>query len=135
LELPLFNQGQARVAKGEAELRRAERKLEGLAIDIRADVRTLHDKLSSLREMARFYENNIVPTQRAVAAGVLLQYNGMLAGSFELFTARSEQAESEQKAIEALRDYWITRAELERAVGGNLQARPPVKTVETKKTK
>ena len=36
LELPLFNQGQARVAKSEAELRRAERKLEGLAIDIRS---------------------------------------------------------------------------------------------------
>jgi cobalt-zinc-cadmium efflux system outer membrane protein len=34
LEIPLFNQGQARIAKSEAELRRAERKLESLAIGI-----------------------------------------------------------------------------------------------------
>src|SRR5207237_1068910 len=61
LELPLFNQGQARVAKSEAELRRAERKLEGLAINIRADVRALHDKLASLREAADFYQSNVLP--------------------------------------------------------------------------
>ncbi|MEP6673152.1 MAG: TolC family protein, partial [Chthoniobacter sp.] len=128
LELPLFNQGQARIAKSEAELRRAERKLEGLAIDIRSDVRALHDKLAALRETVRFYQSEIVPTQRAVTAGMLLRYNGMLAGNYELFTARAEQIDAEQKSLEALRDYWLTRTELERAVGGNLRPRPAAKT-------
>jgi len=123
LELPLFNQGQARIAKGEAELRRAERKLEGLAIGIRADVRALHDKLAALREAAQFYESNVLPTRRAISAGMLLQYNGMLIGNYELFRTRSEQIEAEHKEIETLRDYWTTRAELERAVGGNLHPR------------
>ena len=123
LEVPLFNQGQARVAKGEAELRRAERKLEALAIGIRSDVRALHDKLASLRETVRFYENEVVPVRRAVTAGMLLHYNGMLVGNYELFATRSEQIEAEHKSIEALRDYWMTRAELERAAGGNLRAR------------
>jgi cobalt-zinc-cadmium efflux system outer membrane protein len=132
LELPLFNQGQARVAKGEAELRRAERKLEALAIDIRADVRALHDKLEALRETVRFYQSEIVPTQRAVAAGTLLRYNGMLAGNFEVFNTRAEQAGAEEKSIEALRDYWITRAELERAVGGNLRPHVVTKTAGNK---
>lgn len=128
LELPLFNQGQARVAKGEAELRRAERKLEGLAIDIRSDVRALHDKLASLRETARFYQKEIVPTERAVAAGTQLRYNGMLLGNYEVFATRAEEADAEQKSIEALRDYWITRTELERVVGGNLRPRRSTKT-------
>ena len=88
LELPLFNQGQARIAKGEAELRRAERKLEGLAIGIRADVRALHDKLAALRETARFYQSDVLPTRRAITAGMLLQYNGMLIGNYELFRTR-----------------------------------------------
>ena len=123
LELPLFNQGQARVAKSEAELRRAERKLEALAIGIRADVRGLHDKLAAQREAARFFQNEIVPTCRAITAGMLLHYNGMLVGNFELFLTRAEQIEAEHKSIAALRDYWTTRAELERAVGGNLRAR------------
>jgi cobalt-zinc-cadmium efflux system outer membrane protein len=124
LEIPLFNQGQARVAKGEAELRQAERRLEGLTIDIRSDVRALHDKLASLRETARFYQEEIVPNRRAMTADTQLRYNGMLVGNYELFDARTEQIESEQKSIETLRDYWITRAQLERAVGGNLHARP-----------
>lgn len=132
LEVPLFNQGQARVAKGEAELRRAERKVEGLAIDIRADVRALHDKLAALRETARFYQGEIVPTQRAVTSGTQLQYNGMLTGNYDLFTARAEQADAEQKSLETLRDYWMTRAELERAVGGNLRPRPATRTAENK---
>ena len=121
-ELPLFNQGQARVAKGEAGLRRAERKLEALAIGIRADVRALHDKLAAQREAARFFQNEVVPVRRAITAGMLLHYNGMLVGNYELFAARAAQIEAEHKAIEALRDYWMTRAELERAVGGNLRA-------------
>ena len=123
LEVPIFNQGQARIAKGEAELRRAERKLEALAIGIRADVRALHDKLASLREAARFYENEVVPVRRAITAGMLLHYNGMLVGNYELFATRAEQIEAEHKSIEALRDYWMTRAELERAVGGSLRSR------------
>ena len=123
LEVPLFNQGQARVAKGEAELRRAERKLEALAIGIRADVRALHDKLAAQREAARFFQNEVVPVRRAITAGMLLHYNGMLVGNYELFATRAEQIEAEHKSIEALRDYWMTRAELEHAVGGNLRAR------------
>ncbi len=127
LELPLFNQGQARIAKGQAELRRAERKLESLAIGIRSEVRALHDKLAALREAARFFENEVVPTRRAITAGMLLHYNGMLVGNYELFLTRAEQIQAEHKAIETLRDYWVTRAELERAVGGNLRARKPAK--------
>ena len=127
LELPIFNQGQARVARGQAELRRAERKLEALAIGIRSDVRALHDKLVALRDTARFYQNEIVPVRRAITAGMLLHYNGMLVGNFELFLTRAEQIEAEHQSIAALRDYWTTRAELERAVGGNLRARKPSK--------
>ena len=121
LELPIFNQGQARMARSEAELRRAERKLEALAIDIRSEVRELHDRLAAQRETARFYRDELLPGRRAISAAMLLRYNGMLIGNYELFTAHSEEIEAEQKSVEALRDYWTTHAELERAVGGNLQ--------------
>jgi cobalt-zinc-cadmium efflux system outer membrane protein len=47
----------------------------------------------------------------------------MLVGAFEVFQARQDDIEAERKMIEATRDYWITRAELERTVGGDLDAR------------
>jgi outer membrane protein, heavy metal efflux system len=128
LEVPLFNQGQARIAKGEAELRQAERKVEALAIGIRSDVRASHDKLAALRETVRFYQDEVLPTRQAITAAMLLRYNGMLVGNYELFTTRAEQIEAEQKSSEALRDYWLARTELERAVGGNLHPHPPTPT-------
>ncbi len=123
LELPIFHQGQARLARSEAMLRRAEVKLEGLAIKIRSEVRETHDRVRSRQEMARFYRDDVVPGKRAIVEQSLLRYNGMLLGNYELFTARQEQAEAERKAITALRDFWIARAQLERAVGGTLQER------------
>ena len=52
-----------------------------------------------------------------------MNYNAMEIGNFELFTTKAEEARAEREYLEAVRDYWITRAELERAVGGNLRPR------------
>jgi len=124
LELPLFNQGQPRIARGEAQLRMAQSKFEQLAIGIRSDVRELRDRMLSKRDMAFFYRDDLLPTRRRILSLTLLNYNAMLSGAFELFAAKREELEAEKSWIEACRDYWITRAELERAVGGDLDARP-----------
>ena len=137
LELPIFNQGQARIARGEAQLRTAQRRFEQLAIEIRADVRTLRDRLLSARDLAQFYRDDLLPTRERIVALTLLNYNAMLTGAFELFDARREEFAAERAALEARRDYWITRAELERAVGGDLDAppRPPLSAPPATKSK
>jgi cobalt-zinc-cadmium efflux system outer membrane protein len=123
-ELPIFNQGQAKIARGEAQLRRAAAKFEQLAIDIRSSVRELRDRLISKRDLAQFHREEVVPTRHRITALTLLEYNAMLVGAFEAFTARREDLHAEKALIEATRDYWTTRAELERAVGGDLDATP-----------
>lgn len=127
LELPIFNQGQSRIARGEAQLRMAENKLEALAVDIRSQVRELSDKLLSLGDMARYYHDDLLPTRLRVMNRALMQYNAMQLGSYELFTIKAQELEAERDYINTLRDYWITRAELEKAVGGTLAPRkaPP----------
>ena len=123
IELPIFNQGQARIARGEAALRQAQDKFEALAIDIRSQIRELRDELTSKREIARFYQDELLPGQRRILNESLANYNAMEIGNFELFTTKAEEARTEREYVEAARDYWITRAELERAVGGNLRPR------------
>ena len=132
-ELPVFNQGQARLARGEAQLGIAQNKFEQLAIDIRSDVRELRDRLISKRDIARFYRDELLPMRQRIVALTLLEYNGMLLGAFELFSAKREEIEAERASIQANRDYWITRAALERAVGGDLDGapRPSPKTTAT----
>jgi outer membrane protein, heavy metal efflux system len=124
LELPVFNQGQPRIARAEAQLRLAQSRFEQLAIGVRSDVRELRDRMLSKRDMALFYREDLLPTRRRILALTLLNYNAMLSGAFELFAAKREELEAERSWIEARRDYWIARAELERAVGGDLDAKP-----------
>jgi cobalt-zinc-cadmium efflux system outer membrane protein len=120
IELPIFNQGQARIARGEAALRQAQDKFEALAVDVRSRIRELRDELTSKREIANFYEEELLPDQRRILNESLTNYNAMAIGNFELFTTKAEEARTEREYIEAVRDYWITRTELERAAGGNL---------------
>jgi cobalt-zinc-cadmium efflux system outer membrane protein len=52
----------------------------------------------------------------------------MLLGVFQLLQARREQITAYRDYLDTVRDYWITRAELERATGGSLVAQLPKET-------
>ena len=121
IELPIFNQGQARIAKSEAALRQAEEKLEALAVDIRSQVRELWNELESKRQIAKFYQEELLPDEVQILSQTVVNYNAMAIGNFELFATKAEEARTQREGIEAVREYWITRAELERVVGGNLR--------------
>ena len=125
LELPIFNQGQSRLARGESDLRRAEARFEALAVDIRSEVRQYRDQLASLREQATFYHDEVLPLRIQVVNRSVLQYNAMQIGPYALFLAKAEELEAERGYVDTLRDYWITRAQLEHAVGGSLTSRRP----------
>ncbi len=137
VELPIFNQGQARLARGEAALRAAEWKYEGLAIEIRSEARELSERLAGNREMAAFYHDDLLPGRWAIVNQTQLSFNGMLVGNYVLFEAKADELRAERGYIESLRDYWITRAELERAVGGSFtsHAISPVKEVSPRSSK
>lgn len=120
LELPIFNQGQGRIARGEAQLRMAENKCESLAVNIRSEVRELRNRLISLASTAHYYRDDLLPMRLAIVNKALLQYNAMQISPYELFTIKAQEFEIERDYITTLRDYWVTRAELERVVGGRL---------------
>ena len=120
VEVPLFDQGQARVAKLAAEYRRAQRSFEALAINIRSEVREARDALIAARDAAEYHAKVLLPQRQRILRETLLQYNAMQKSNFELLAAKEREQRVEREAIEALCDYWITRAELESAVGGSL---------------
>ncbi|MFN2477391.1 MAG: TolC family protein [Chthoniobacterales bacterium] len=123
LELPIFNQGQGRLAKLQAQLRQAERRLEGRAIDIRSEVREARDRLLAKRDLATYYRDELIPERTRVLTLTLEHYNSMLKGAYDLLLAKQNELAAERGYVDALRDYWIARADLERAVGGSLTAR------------
>jgi outer membrane protein, heavy metal efflux system len=132
LEVPIFNQGQARIARARSELRRAENRLAALAVEIRSEAREFRDRLISLRDQAKFYHDDLLPTRIKILNKALLEYNAMQLSPYELFLAKSQEVEAERNYIDTLRDYWITRAKLERTVGGKLTPRSPTSVADGK---
>jgi cobalt-zinc-cadmium efflux system outer membrane protein len=130
LEIPIFNQGQSRLARGASELRRAENRLADLAVQIRSETRQLRDRLISLRDMAAFYHDEVLPTRIKIVNKALLEYNAMQLSPYELFLAKSEELETERNYIDTLCDYWTTRAKLERTIGGKLPPTNPSRVAE-----
>lgn len=122
LEVPVFDQGQPELARLAAEYRRAARSLEALAVNIRSEVREVRDALFAVRDAAEYYQKILLPQRQRILHETLLQYNAMQLGNFILLSAKEREAVAERESIEALRDYWITRARLERAVGGSFNA-------------
>jgi cobalt-zinc-cadmium efflux system outer membrane protein len=130
VELPLFNRGSARRQRAQAQLRQAADRLDALSIMIRSEVRAARDRLLAARDAAMLYHDTLVPEQRQLVELTLRHYNGMFASAYELVLAKQNQLAAERGEIEAVRDYWSARAELERASGGSLAAANSQPTVQ-----
>lgn len=120
LALPLFDQGQAGIARADAELLDARARLEALAVRVRNEARLGTERLNVAREIVERYRNALVPRREAVVRHTQEQVNFMLLGVFELLLAKREEYDAYQEYLEAVRDYWVARAELKRIVGGRL---------------
>jgi outer membrane protein, heavy metal efflux system len=120
LELPLFDQGQPAVARLAAEYRQARDNYQALEVNVRSEVRQSRDALLAAREAAEFSGEHLLPLQAKILHETLLQYNAMQKSSYDLLLAKQSEETVVQEYVASLRDYWIARAELERAVGGRL---------------
>jgi cobalt-zinc-cadmium efflux system outer membrane protein len=125
LGLPLFDQGQARVARRASELRQSERRLEAMAVDVRSQAREARLRLQAAHEVVMHYRNALLPLQQTVVAETLKFYNGMLIGVYELLAAQQGQAHAAKQYVEASKAFWLTWVDLERAVGTSLPVPAP----------
>jgi len=120
LELPIFDQRQALIARLEAQERQAERRLTAVTVTAQSEVRLGHAELLAARQMVDQYREVVLPLRRRIVGQAQLHYNGMLLGLPQLLLLKRDEVESETRYIAAVRDYWVARADLERAVGGHL---------------
>src|SRR5438128_2797613 len=121
--IPIFNQGQPAVARSSAKLRQSEQRYLALAADIRSDVRAARDKMLLSRRQVEYFKSTALPTRTRVTEESQLEYNAMQIGPFQLLQAKQEEVKTGAESVEALRDYWVARAELEKAVGGSLSGK------------
>lgn len=119
LELPLFDWGRSRTARAEAIYMQSVHRTAETAIRARSEVRESYSAYLTAYDQAKHYRDEIVPLRKKISDEVLLRYNGMLMGVFEVLADARAQVNSVNSAIEAQRDYWIAETNLQSAINGS----------------
>jgi outer membrane protein, heavy metal efflux system len=122
LELPIFDQGRAESARKAALFRQSRHRLAQLAIEARSQVREARSRLLATRAVVERYRDVLIPIRERIVALSQQKYNAMLMGVYELLLAKQSEVNTYREYIEAVRDYWIARSDLERAAGGRLSS-------------
>jgi outer membrane protein TolC len=118
LEIPIFDWGTAKVAKAEALYMQSVDRLAEAAINARSEVREAYQGYRVNYDIAKHYRDEVVPIRKRIADENLLRYNGMLIGVFDLLADARSQIASVNGYIDALRDFWLAKADLDMAMIG-----------------
>jgi outer membrane protein TolC len=124
LELPVFDQGQARVGKLEALLRQSQDRKAALSTEIGTEISSAWQRAETARQSVQHTHDVLMPLRRQIQNQSQLYYNGMLIGMYELLADARERINALLGFIDASREYWLAEAELQLAVGGKLPSPP-----------
>lgn len=120
VEVPLFYQGQGEVARARAQMRRQAQLLRARAVQVRSAARVAAMRVAATRDRANYFKNVLLPARQRILNQTQLQFNAMNLSVFQLLLAKRDQVETARLYVEALRDYWLARAEAEQLRSGRL---------------
>ena len=119
-EIPLFSRNYDGRLRARAELQTAVAEARHLAMEIQNAVRLAHAAMRNAGMRANEYRERLIPARMEVVEHAQEEENFMLIGAFELLETKREEYEAYLGHLEAVRDYWLARTELARAVGSVL---------------
>jgi cobalt-zinc-cadmium efflux system outer membrane protein len=119
-EIPIFNYGQAARLRLRAELRQAQDELASLEIRILSEVREAHKLLMNNLSVINDYRDQIIPLQSKILESSEELYNVMGLGIDRLLENKRQELQAYSNYILSLRNYWMARVQLDRALGGKL---------------
>lgn len=120
--LPISGQQRGAARSYGAELGMQRSRYVEKAIEIRATVRKLRNRLVSSERRVHHYQRVVLPLRDKLLQQAVRQYNAMQLGVFQLLEARRLQIETSRLYLDALTEYWQARAALECALRGQLPA-------------
>jgi outer membrane protein, heavy metal efflux system len=115
-QAPLFNRNQAGRMGIKASIETAKLQLQSMEQQALLEVRLAYQSLVTRRQVAEAYQT-MLPNYQKMVKETLYEYNFMLKDVFHLLEARQEELKTQEEYVDALKDYWAARAELEQAYG------------------
>jgi cobalt-zinc-cadmium efflux system outer membrane protein len=116
--IPIFNRGRAARARAEAQLLVNRQRLAAITAAASSEARAARDRVVAARSRVEYYRDVLIPRRQRILALTQLEHNAMVAGFYQLIQARQSEANARRDYIDAQRDYWIARTNLDRVLNG-----------------
>jgi len=118
LQLPLFDQNQAQIAKAEYKVRQAQKELQSKMSDIREEVSSTLERILLARKEIELIRDGILPLRGDAVSYAEKYVDAMQMNMLHLLEAKQKLVETNRHFLEALRDHRDQEIELERVLGG-----------------
>ena len=116
----MFSQNRDVVLRTDSEFQQALAEFDALQLAVVDDVHLAFVAMGYAGDRVALYQKRLLPALQTATARAQEEQNYMLIGVFELLASKQEEYNQYQAYIEALKEYWMARTELGRAVGNTL---------------
>jgi outer membrane protein TolC len=124
ITLPLFDWGGMQRDAMNARTLAAANQLETTMRSAGSSLREGYAAYRAAYDIARHYQDEVVPLRKVIADENQLRYNGMIIGVFELLADARDQVATVMAAIDAQRQFWLSDAALQASLIGRPTANP-----------
>jgi len=120
IQLPIFDQNQAQIARAEYKLRQAEKELQVKTGLVREEVSAILERASFARSRVNFIRDKLMTIREAAVAYAEEYFGAMQLNMLYLIEARQKLFETRRRLIESLLEQCNQEIALERTIGGKI---------------
>ncbi len=116
--IPIYDFGEAKVRNARETYMAAANRLAQRAINVRSQAREAYTRYRGKYDLARYYQERVVPLQTTIFEQSSLQTNGMLSDVSQLIVDSRLRSTNNVAAILAKRDYFLAAVDLTATLRG-----------------
>jgi outer membrane protein TolC len=117
-QIPIFDGGEIRVRRAVETYNEAFNRLTETAVNVRSEARDAFRVYRSTYDIAGHYQREVLPLRKIIWDETQLRFSGMQIDVFALLVEARQRLVAQRAAIEASRDFWLAKSELQTAVNG-----------------
>lgn len=122
IQLPLFDQNQAQIAKAAFRVRQAEKRRRALESKVREEVAAALEHYGVALKESLLIRDQVLPAYQNALEYAEKYYAAMQLNMLFLLEARKELFASRRRYIDSLREALVAKVDVERALGGTMPA-------------
>jgi outer membrane protein TolC len=117
-QIPIYDFGGTAVRNAQEAYMASAHRLAERALNVRSEAREAYLRYRGTYDLARHYQNRVLPLRQTIQDEALLHYSGMLIDVNQLIVDARARILSNIDAINARRDFWIAATDLKAALVG-----------------